>query len=79
MTPIFIIGLPVLLLLAVGLVGSTRRLGFWWTLLFAVLLTPIAGFLFAALSGARRPKRRRKPEPALGPQATLAPQAAKAP
>ncbi len=76
MTPIFIIGLPLFLLLAVGLVGSTRRLGFWWTLLFSVLLTPIGGFVVAALSGARRPKQRKKPQPTLALQPALAPQAA---
>lgn len=61
-TPILIILLPMLLILAVGLVGSTRRLGFWWTMLLSVVLTPIGGYIVAVLSGARRT---RKPAPAL--------------
>lgn len=65
MTPLFIIGLPLLLVLAVGLAGSTRRLGFWWTVLLSVVLTPIGGFLVALLSGARRPHRPKQRSPAL--------------
>ena len=53
--PLLVILLPVLLFVAAGLVGSTRRLGFWWTVLLSVLLTPLGGFVFAVLSGPRRP------------------------
>jgi UPF0716 family protein affecting phage T7 exclusion len=60
-TPILVIALPVLVFLAAGLVGSTRRLGFWWTLLLSLLVTPVGGFIVAVLSGPRRPK---EPEPA---------------
>lgn len=67
LTPIFIFGLPLLLLIAVGLVGSTRRLGLWWTLLVSVLLTPIGGFLVAVLTGPRRPRRPSQPPPATVP------------
>lgn len=71
--PVLVILIPVLLVLAVGLVGSTRRLGFWWTLALAVVLTPVGGFLVAVLSGARRPKRPEEeqtsePEVKLGPE-----------
>jgi len=63
LAPILIITLPVLTLLAVGLVGSTRRLGFWLTVLLSIFLTPIGGFLAAYLSGPRQPKHRPEPEP----------------
>jgi hypothetical protein len=60
LAPFLIIALPVLLVLAVGLVGSTRRLGFWLTVIASIFLTPIGGFLLAFLSG---PRRRKKPSP----------------
>ena len=63
--PIFIFGLPLLLFIAVGLVGSTRRLGFWWTIALSIVLTPIGGFIVAVLSGARRPTPpEERPDPA---------------
>ena len=31
-----------------GLVGSTRRLGFWLTILVSIFLTPIGGFVVRA-------------------------------
>jgi hypothetical protein len=52
-TPFFIIALPVIVLFTMGLIGSTRRAGFWLTLGLSVLLTPIGGFLVAWLSGPR--------------------------
>jgi hypothetical protein len=54
--PLFVLALPVLLFVAVGLVGSTRRLGFWWTVALSVALTPIGGLLVAVLTGARQPR-----------------------
>jgi len=54
-TPILVLLLPILTLLAVALVGSTRRIGFWGAILFSLLLTPIGGFVVALISG---PKRR---------------------
>ena len=57
----FAIALPVLTILAVGLVGTTRRLGFWLSLAAAVLLTPIGGFVLAVLSGPRRYSPRPRP------------------
>lgn len=44
--------------LVTGLVGSTRRLGFFMTLLLSFVLTPLGGFLAAALSG---PRKRKEP------------------
>jgi len=58
LAPLLVIALPVLTVLAVGLLGSTRRLGFWLSLLLAVVLTPIGGTLVALLTGRKRLKRR---------------------
>ncbi len=52
--PFFAIILPILAILVAGLVGTTRRLGFWLTLLLSIVLTPIGGFVLAVLSGPRR-------------------------
>lgn len=68
--PFFIYFLPVLTVVAVGALGSTRRLGFWLTLLLAIGLTPIGGLIVAMLSGHRKPqrvKRRAPPPKPLGP------------
>ncbi len=51
---IFKVLLPVSLVLAVGLLGRIRRLGFWGTILVSVLFTPIAGFLVALISGPKK-------------------------
>ncbi|EDM78175.1 hypothetical protein PPSIR1_00540 [Plesiocystis pacifica SIR-1] len=53
------IALPVLAIVGAGLVGSTRRLGFWLTILVSIFLTPIGGFVAAWLSGPKpyRPPR----------------------
>jgi len=59
---LLVVLLPVLTILAVGLVGTTRRLGFWLSLLAAVVLTPIGGFIVAVLSGPRA--HRPPPRPA---------------
>lgn len=56
LTPYFVYFLPIATVLAVGLLGSTRRLGFWWSVLLSVLLTPVGGFIAALISG---PKRRK--------------------
>jgi len=69
-------GLPVLTVIAVGLLGRTRRLGFWGAIVVSILLTPIGGFIVAMISGAkpivdekdekeeaaRKPLPKRKPE-----------------
>ena len=53
-SPIFLILLPLALFILVGLVGSTRRIGFWPPVLLSLLITPVGGFLVAVLSGPRR-------------------------
>jgi hypothetical protein len=58
-TPLFIVFLPVITVLAVGILGTTRRLGFWPSVILSILLTPLGGFLIALISG---PKRK-KPKP----------------
>lgn len=60
-TPFFVSVLPVITVLAVALLGSARRLGFWLTLIFAILLTPIGGFILTMLSGPRRHRPARLP------------------
>lgn len=60
LSPFFIYTLPVLTVLAVAMVGSTRRLGFWLTLALSIVLTPIGGFVAAVLSGHRKPKRKKQ-------------------
>lgn len=54
-TPLFLYVLPVLTVLAVGLLGSTRKIGFWIAVILSVVLTPIGGALITMISG---PKRR---------------------
>lgn len=46
----------ILLLLSLGLLGSTRRSGFWLTIIASIFLTPIGGVLLAIISGPRRYK-----------------------
>lgn len=55
--PIFVIGLPILLVLAVGMVASTRRLGFVLGVIASILLTPIGGLVLAIVTGPRQRKR----------------------
>lgn len=63
LAPIFFITLPILSVLAVGLLGTTRRIGFWGAVFFSVVLTPIGGFIVALLSGAKRIEDTWKPHP----------------
>lgn len=56
--PFFIFVLPVLTVLMLGMLGTTRRLGFWGTILLSIVLTPVGGFIAANLSGPRRRRRR---------------------
>jgi hypothetical protein len=60
LTPVFVYLLPVLLVLFIGLLGSTRRIGFWLAIILSVVLTPIGGFVVALLSGAKRWKSAKK-------------------
>jgi UPF0716 family protein affecting phage T7 exclusion len=75
LAPVFIYVLPIVTLLAVAMLGTTRRLGFWWTLLASILLTPIIGFALALLSGPQR----RKPGRARALSARVVPVAAPTP
>lgn len=54
LTPFFILVLPALTIFAVGLLGSTRRIGFWLAVIVSILLTPIGGFIAALISGPKR-------------------------
>lgn len=58
LTLLFVYALPVVTLLALGLLGTTRRLGFWGTVLLSIVLTPIGGFIATLLSGPRKANRR---------------------
>ena len=59
LSPLFVFGLPIATVLAVGLLGSTRRIGFWPAIILSVLLTPIGGFLVALISGPKIKIRKR--------------------
>jgi phosphate/sulfate permease len=59
LAPFFLIGLPVLTILAVGLMGRTRRIGAWGAILISLVLTPVGGFIAAIFSGAKRPAWRK--------------------
>jgi len=60
--PFFVYALPVVLVLAVGMLGSTRRIGFWLALILSIVLTPLIGFAIALLSGPKKLKPRGRPE-----------------
>lgn len=62
-SPFFLYGLPVLTLLVLGLLGKTRRLGFWPTVLLSLIVTPVVGLLGALISGPRRARVRRVSSP----------------
>ena len=49
--PFFKIGIPVLLVVTIGLLGRTRRIGFWGAFILSIVLTPVGGFLIALISG----------------------------
>ncbi len=52
--PFFICFLLILTVLAVGLLGRIRRIGFWGAIVCSVLLTPMGGFLVALISGPKK-------------------------
>jgi len=56
LAPIFLLALPVLTVLAVGLLGTTRRIGFWVAVVLSIVLTPVGGFIVALVSGPKRQK-----------------------
>jgi hypothetical protein len=57
MVPILVVALPILTVLAVGLLGRTRRIGFWPAVLLSIILTPVGGFIVALVSGPKFPHR----------------------
>ncbi len=59
-SPFFIYALPIFTILAVAVLGTTRRIGFWPALILSIVLTPVGGFIAAVLSGPRRHKRVRE-------------------
>ena len=60
LTPFLIFVLPAVTILLVGMLGSTRRIGFWPALLLSVLLTPVCGFVVTLFSGPKSFKPRRR-------------------
>lgn len=63
LAPVFRFGLPVLLVFVIGLMGRTRRIGFWGAFILSIVLTPVGGFLVTLFSGAKpieSPKTRKK-------------------
>ena len=56
LAPIFLVALPILTVLAVGLLGGTRRIGFWAAIILSVVITPVGGFIVALISGPKRQK-----------------------
>src|ERR1700754_4802737 len=63
--PFFIIILPAITVITVGLLGSTRRIGFWLALILGIVLTPVGGGLGALISG---PKTHKPPKQPRGTQ-----------
>lgn len=58
MASFFVYVLPVVTVIAVGMLGSTRRIGFWLALILAIVLTPVGGFIAAMISGPKKPRRK---------------------
>ena len=52
----FIYFVPVFLVLSIGLLGTTRRIGWLGAILCSIFLTPIGGIIVTVLSGPRRIK-----------------------
>lgn len=76
LAPFFKFGIPILLVITIGLLGRTRRIGFWGAFFLSIVLTPIGGFLVALISGPRpividRPRSKAAPTDA--PRSTAAP------
>jgi UPF0716 family protein affecting phage T7 exclusion len=66
--PVFIYVLPIVILIAIGLLGGTRRIGFWPAVILSILLTPIGGFILTLLSGPKRPKKKKRKKRAQAPE-----------
>jgi len=55
---IIIVVLPIITITFIGLLGKTRRIGFYPAIIASILLTPVGGFLLTLILG---PKRVKKP------------------
>jgi uncharacterized membrane protein YvlD (DUF360 family) len=62
-SPFTIVILPILTVIAVALLGSTRRIGFWFALFLAIVLTPVGGLIAALISGPKRSTLRSRKKP----------------
>jgi hypothetical protein len=51
LAPFFRYGLPILLVITIGLLGRTRRVGFWGAFVLSIVLTPVGGFIVTLISG----------------------------
>lgn len=60
LAPYFLIGLPVLTVLAVGFLGRTRRIGWWGAILASIVLTPLGGFIATLMLGPKSPPKKAK-------------------
>lgn len=58
--PFFMVGLPVLTVLVVGLLGRTRRIGWWGAVLASIVLTPVGGFIATLMLGPKSPPKKAK-------------------
>ncbi len=56
---LFIYVLPFILIVLIGLLGKTRRIGLIPAIIASILLSPLGGFLLTMLLG---PKRETKPD-----------------
>lgn len=63
LAPFFQFGLPIILIMTIGLLGRTRRVGFWGAFLLSIFLTPIGGFLVTIISGPKPIVLEPPPEP----------------
>jgi hypothetical protein len=60
LAPFFLVGLPILTVLLVGLLGRTRRIGWWGAVLASIVLTPLGGFLATLMLGPKGAPRKAK-------------------
>jgi hypothetical protein len=54
---LFIYVLPFILVILIGLLGKTRRIGLIPAVIASILLTPLGGFLLTLLLGPKREKK----------------------
>jgi hypothetical protein len=54
---LFIYVLPFILVVLIGLLGKTRRIGLIPAIIASILLTPLGGFLLTLLLGPKREKK----------------------